>query len=78
LHGCAPIHILFKDRRGWGKGDYSVKHGYNFLLAQAGLPPQEKIWKNIWNTDNPPKINFFSWLVAHDKLLTGKIFSKEI
>jgi hypothetical protein len=76
LRGCAPICNTLKDKRGWGNGIYSVKQGYSQLLSQVNLPPKDKLWNSLWSNDSPPKVNSFCWIMAHGKLLTGKIFLK--
>jgi hypothetical protein len=43
LKGCAPINIISKDQRGWGKGNYTVKQGYAQLLSQITYLPKDKI-----------------------------------
>ena len=29
------------------------------------------IWKSVWSSHYLPKVNFFSWLLLHNKVLTG-------
>jgi hypothetical protein len=69
ISGSAPVHLSKKDDRSWGKEGYTVKLGYK-QLEDSDIPPKLTIWKEIWNSNNLPKINIFCWQLAHNKILT--------
>ena len=73
LTGLAPVHMSFKDKWGWGIfGSYSATKGYLELQQNSNdsclLPA---IWKSVCSPFCIPKVNFVSWLVLHNKLLTS-------
>jgi len=61
ISGFAPIHLIKKDDRSWGKEGYTVKLGYKKLLEDSNIPPKSTIWKEICNSNSVPKINIFCW-----------------
>lgn len=61
---------------GWGSQDYSIKKGYDSLLAQSSLPPHSTCWKCIWSSDGLLKVNILCWTLAHGKILTGENLAK--
>ena len=57
LQGYLSIHNNLKDAKSWGNaGIYTVKAGYNEIKNDSR---KESIWKNVWNRDGLPEINFF-------------------
>jgi len=60
LKGEAPIQKTRPDNRGWGNKGYSVTQGYNQLLNSMDGHQSSAKWKNVWNRDSLPKINFFT------------------
>lgn len=72
IKGSTPINFKIEDQRMWNRspGGYTVKKGYNFLLESHTLPPPALIWNRIWSVDSLPKINVFSWMLIHGKILT--------
>ena len=75
LHGLSPSCLSIKDRVGWGKtGQYNVKEGYN-LISKEHMSA-EKVWKLVWHPDSIPKVNMFTWLLLHNKLLTAENLRK--
>lgn len=75
LKGAAPIQKTRPNSKGWGSQGYSVTAGYSQLKNTGGHQSSAK-WKNIWNWDSLPKINFFNWTLAHGKILTGENLMK--
>ena len=58
----------------WGyslKGFFSLKESYNLLISN-NMNPDEKTWSNIWRRKLWPKITIFSWIVIHNRILTGE------
>jgi hypothetical protein len=45
ISGSAPVHLIKKDDRSWGKEGYTVKLRYKQLLEDRGTPPKSTIWK---------------------------------
>jgi hypothetical protein len=76
LQGCAPHHFSSPDSRGWGSGSYSVHSGYEYLLSNSNLPPKEKVWNRIWDSNCLPKINILCWTLTHGKILMGENLQK--
>jgi hypothetical protein len=60
LKGATTIQKTRPDNRGWGSQGYSVTTGYNQRLDNTGGHQSSTKWKNIWNRDSLPKINFFN------------------
>ena len=77
LTGLAPIHSSCKDMWGWGiSGNYSAAHGFQEIHKISISTLSASIWKTIWNSRCIPKVNFFSWLTLHNKILTGDHLQK--
>jgi hypothetical protein len=77
LTDCAPVHLLSRDKWGWGKsGFYSVAQGYNTLHPPQALNETTTLWKQVWDPLGLPKVNFFSWVLMHRKILTGENLAK--
>jgi ribonuclease HI/exonuclease III len=78
LKGMAPIHARRQDKRGWGSqsGSYTVALGYAKLLEQPHVPPNPATWKGLWGHKTIPKIDFFCWLMCHNRILTGDRLKK--
>jgi hypothetical protein len=78
LKGMAPIHARRQEKRGWGShlGCYSVAQGYTKLLEQPHVPPNPVTWKGLWRHKTIPKINFFCWLMCHNRILTKDRLNK--
>jgi hypothetical protein len=55
---------------------YSVKEGYNKFLDTMREHQNSAKWKNVWNHDSLPKINFFTWTLVHKKILTRENLMK--
>ena len=72
LKGKSPTSSSVKESRGWGNksGKYSIVAGYH-LLADTANHDNPDLWKSIWAVKILPKINFFTWMTLHDKILTG-------
>ena len=78
LNGMAPISKKSRDSIGWGSnGNYTVKEGYKQLQTNTVIA-STNIWKKVWNPDCIPKVNFFIWLLMHNKLLTIDNLIKEV
>jgi hypothetical protein len=74
---CAPVHLLSRDKWGWGKfGFYSVAQGY--IIVHPPQAPNETttLWKQVWDPLDLPKVNFFSWVLMHKKILTCENLEK--
>jgi len=67
------------DCRGWGSqvGVYSVAAGYRVLKAIPFVPPNPDVWKSIWSVKSLPKVDHFSWLLAHNSALTAEVLRKK-
>jgi hypothetical protein len=77
LTDCAPVHLLSRDKWGWGHFDfYSVAQGYNTLHLPQAPNETTTLWKQIWDPLSLPKVNFFNWVIMHKKTLTGKNLEK--
>lgn len=77
LSGYALIHQNIKDKFGWGQqGEYSAALGYKILHLQHEPVGSKILWNFVWDKMGLPKINFFSWLLAHRKVLTGENLAK--
>ena len=72
LKGMAPIHVRRADKLGWGplSGSYTMSLGYKKLQEQPYVPPNPATWKGLWRHNSIPKIDFFCWLICHNKILT--------
>ena len=79
LHGKAPVALNLQDRRGWGSqsGIYTVAEGYRALKAIPNVPTNPEVWKSIWNLKSMPKVDHFSWLLAHNSVLTAETLQKK-
>jgi hypothetical protein len=77
LTDCAPLHLLSRDKWGWGKsGFYSVAQVYNALQPPQASKETTTLWKQVWDPLGLPKVNFFSWVLMHRKILTGENLAK--
>nr|GMD06259.1 uncharacterized protein LOC109186235 [Ipomoea batatas] len=62
-----PISPGYSDAWYWKgdlKGQYSVKHGYNFLVQQYMVPEPGLVftnWEKLWKLKVPPKVCNFLW-----------------
>jgi len=66
-----------KDSWGWGQsGVYTTAAGYRALQASRISRQTPTFWKNVWDPLALPKVNFFFWTLAHNKLLTGDNLEK--
>eukprot|EP00253_Pinus_taeda_P009325 PITA_09325 len=67
-----PVHKDEEDSWGWGQtGVYTAKQGYLQMQSKKDSLHPEAVWKQIWESFNIPKINFFFWTLFHNKILTG-------
>ena len=64
--------LLCKGRRG---GEFTVKSAYRELssteVQQTGWP-----WRMIWRTEIPYKVNYFTWLLIKEAVLTHENLNK--
>ena len=71
LIGLAPVHLRAKDK--WScshSGVYTMSQGYANLHHH--LPLQSLVlWNHIWDQFSLPKINFFTWLLMHRRIIMG-------
>jgi hypothetical protein len=74
LQGKSPLQKGEKDKRGWGhcSGMYTTAAGYLHITSVPHVPPDPTIWKEVWKTKSIPKIDMFTWTLAHKGILTGK------
>ena len=59
-----------EDRISWGSKDskiFSVKSCYSYLSTPS---PRSFPWKGVWKSKVPPRVAFFSWTAALEKILT--------
>eukprot|EP00253_Pinus_taeda_P016670 PITA_16670 len=77
LEDVAPIHRSMKDRWGWGHtGEYTTAEGYKAYQTTGNNKHSAAFWKNVWEPLALPKVNFFFWMLMHNKLLTGDNMAK--
>ena len=36
----------------------------------------DRLWKKVWHPDSIPKVNIFTWILMHNKLLTAENLRK--
>ena len=36
----------------------------------------DRLWKKVWHLDSIPKVNSFTWILLHNKLLTAENLRK--
>ena len=73
LAGLAPVHRSSNDKWGWGStGVYTVAHGMSAIHSPHASLLSTALWKSIWSPFGLPKVIFFSWLLMHQKVLTGE------
>ena len=85
LNGKNPIHQFCRDSWGWGSSSvYIVTSSFSHLQISAHASAVDSsrshnatIWNLVWILPSIPKINFFTWIVIHQKLLTGENLSKK-
>jgi len=70
LFGYAQWCLSKNDSRGWMESHYSVKFGYLLQLEVTNFSQRSPLRKRIWSNDGLPKVNLFSWTLAHVKILT--------
>ena len=72
LRGKSPISRNAKDSRGWGykSGCDTTSVGYK-LSSNPGNMENLSIWKSIWAVKSLPKIDFFTWNIAQNRILTS-------
>lgn len=78
LNGKAPLNNKKLDSRGWGPilGQYSVSQGYRQILEHPHVPPDPKPWQGVWSQHSIPKIDYFCWLLCHQRILTDDRLKK--
>eukprot|EP00253_Pinus_taeda_P008973 PITA_08973 len=77
LEEAAPINRTMKDKWGWGQtGIYTTTAGYRAVQTSNNSRENSAFWKNVWDPLALPKVNFFFWTLAHNKLLTGDNLAK--
>lgn len=52
------------------KSTFTVNSFYNYLQGQSNLDGMEFPSRMIWNTSAPPRISFFGWEAAKERILT--------
>lgn len=70
LKGIRIPYFTHTDKLVWTanpSGSFSVKSAYNLLVASFN---DCYSWKEVWNSQLIPKINFFWWTTLHGKILT--------
>jgi hypothetical protein len=79
LQGKAPLKKKGKDKRGWGINakEYTTAIGYRLLYKIPTAPENPLIWKAIWHSKSIPKIDLFTWTLAHNNILTGEILQRK-
>ena len=75
LHGMSPTCVATRDHIRWGKtGQYTVKEGYKRLSLEPAAA--DRLCKKVWHPGNITKVNIFTWILMHHKLLTAKNLRK--
>jgi hypothetical protein len=74
LQGKAPLKASAKDKRGWGTttGNTLQPQATRLLQAIPHVPPDPTSWKTIWSHKSIPKIDMFTWTMAHKSILTSE------
>lgn len=55
---------------------YTVKSACDNLSLENGITQHNSMFTFIWNLKCPPKIGFFLWLIAHDRLPTTDLLRR--
>jgi hypothetical protein len=76
LARCALVDPSIPDDWVWGKKGYTIKEGYMKLLLYLPSSPKSRIWQHAWQGDSLPKVNTFSCVMVHRKLLTTENIQK--
>jgi hypothetical protein len=77
LKGSAPVSLHEVDCWRWGKtGMYTVAQGHAALQVQRPPLLNPAILKQVWDSYGLPKINFFTWVLLHRRVLTGENLEK--
>ena len=77
LIGLTPLHLHIIDKWGWVKSRvYLICQGFRVLQTSKSPLLASSLWKLVWNSFDPPKINFFNCLLMHRKILKGKNLAK--
>ena len=77
LAGMAPIHSRCKDTWVWGTSrTYSAAHGFQAIETTTVSTHNVSFWKTIWISPSIRKVNFFTWILMHQKALTSKNLSR--
>ena len=79
------VHRSCRDLWGWGSSSvYTAAYSFSHLQTSTHASSMESsgfdnvaLWKLVWSLPSIPKINFFTWIVIHQKLLTGENLSKK-
>ena len=73
LTDSAVVHKQALDSWGWGNIEtYSATQGFMYLQSQHETNQLETFWKQVRDSFGLPKINFFLWVLMHNKILTGE------
>ncbi|XP_073355407.1 uncharacterized protein [Aegilops tauschii subsp. strangulata] len=76
---ATPVREDYDDFYAWfydSKGQFSVKSAYKLYVnardqgqpESSNIPQNNWEWKEIWNLPCQPKIQYFSWRLAHNSL----------
>lgn len=77
LKGLAPTKFCALDLWKWGNiGVYATVLGYAALQLIQNQVLNPSIWQCTLDTYGIPKVNFFTWLLIHRKVLMGKSSSQ--
>lgn len=75
IAGLKPTTLGEDDFPSWqfsSDGCFSIKSAYQCLVDNLNRPQQHGAsFSRIWKLKAPPRINFFLWRVAHDRLMTN-------
>ncbi|XP_026384389.1 uncharacterized protein LOC113279971 [Papaver somniferum] len=58
--------------------NYTVKSLYDFMCTIDSNDQESAVFSFIWKQKYPPKIRFFLWTIAHDRLPTGDSLRKKV
>ena len=73
LIGLALIHSSCKGVWGWGSaGIYLAAFKYQSLQTNHIFAHNPNFWKTVWQSPSIPKVNFFTWILMHQRALTSE------
>ena len=73
LYGFSLVHHSQKDQWGWGcTGFYSASHRFSMLQPPHSSLWPSSLWKDVWDSFSMPKVKNFTWMLMHNRVLSGE------